>query len=150
MIRDARTTFGAPVALNTGAAGDYVIGDIVDLTTTGRDIGAGEGIGDVFLYVVVATAATSGGSATLQISLGTSDAANLSSPTKVISSAAVPVASLTAGYVLFALRLPPAIYKRYIGVIQTTGVAAFTAGAVHAFLAEDINAIRYYAQGFTG
>src|SRR6476646_8831253 len=140
MVRDQRLTFSAttsPLALNTGAAGSYLIGDVIDLSQTGRDIGSGEGIGDLFLYIIVATAATSGGSATLQISLVTSDASNLSGATTVVSTAAIPVASLVSGYVVYALRLPPAVYKRYIGIQQTTGTAAFTAGSIYAFFAED-------------
>lgn len=151
MIRDARTTFGAPVLLNTGLAGSYFIGDVIDLTTTGRDVGAGEGVGDIFVYVAVAAAATSGGAATLQVQLVTSDDANLSTPTVIASSAsAIPLASLTNGAVLLAVRLPSAVYKRYIGIQQTTGTAAFTGGSVYAYLAEDVNAIRFYPQGFAG
>jgi hypothetical protein len=62
MIRDNRTTFSyttSPTALNTGGAGSYVIGDIIDLSVTGRDLGAGEGLGDLFLYILVKTTATS-------------------------------------------------------------------------------------------
>lgn len=148
MIRDARLTFGAPVSLNTGAAGSYVLGDVIDLTTTGRDIGAGEGVGDLFLVVQVSAAATSGGAATAQFNLITSDAPAMTTPTVITGTQAFPLASLGAGAQLMAIRLPAAIYKRYIGLQQVTGTAAFTGGAVNAFFAEDVPAIRFYPQAF--
>lgn len=147
MIRDTRTTFASAVALNTGGAGSYIIGDVVDLSITGRNIGAG--VPPLFFIVIVSTTATSGGSATGQFSLVTSDSSNLSSATVIASGAAIAVASLTAGTVAFVVALPPGVYKRYIGLQQTTGTAAFTAGAVNAFLAEDVNAIVAYAQAFS-
>lgn len=149
MIRDARLTFGAPVALNTGAAGSYNLGDVIDLTTTGRDIGAGEGIGDLFLVIIVAAAATSGGAATAQFNLITSDSAAMTSPVVITGTQAFPLASLPAGAQLLAIRLPAAVYKRYLGLQQVTGTAAFTGGSVYAFFAEDVNAIRYYPQAFS-
>lgn len=147
MIRDNRTTFANPIALNTGAPADYVIGDVVDLGVTGRDIGSGSE--SLWFVVIVSTTATGAG-ASGQFHLGTSDAAALTAPTKVVSSTVIPVASLTAGSVAFLVQLPPAIYKRYIGLVQTTSGAAFTAGAVRSFLVEDVNILRLYAQGFTG
>lgn len=148
MIRDARLTFSqttSPLPLNTGAAGDYQIGDIIDLTATGRDIGAGEGVGDLFLFIEVAVAVTGG---SFQLSLATSDSATLASPTKIQPSAVF--ASPTAvGTVIMAFRLVPAVYKRYIGLVQTTSGSAITSGAVYAFFAEDVNAIRYYPQAFS-
>lgn len=147
MIRDARLTFGAPVALNTGAAGTYNLGDVIDLTTTGRDIGAGEGNGDLFLYIAMSTAAAGAG-ASVQFNLITSDAAALTSPTVVTGTAVTPVASLGAGVILLSIRLPVALYKRYLGLQQVTSGAAFSAGSVNAFFAEDANAIRFYPQAF--
>lgn len=147
MIRDTRNTFANAIALNTGGAGTYTVGDVVDVTLTGRDLGAGDK--SLFLIILVSTTATSGGSATGAFSLVTSDNADLSSGTVVATTPAIPVATLVAGYRVFAVMLPPAVYKRYIGIQQTTAVAAFTAGAITAFLAEDINAIRFYAQAFS-
>jgi len=148
MIRDARLTFGAPVALNQGAAGSYNIGDVIDLTTTGRDIGAGEGVGDLFLVIMVAAAATSGGAATAQFNLITSDSPAMTSPVVITGTQAFPLTALVNGAQLMAIRLPAAVYKRYIGLQQVTGTAAFTAGSVHAFFAEDVPAIRFYPQAF--
>lgn len=131
MILDERTEFADATALNTGAAGDYVIGDTIDLGLAGRDIGNGE---DLEFVVQVDTTATSGGSATLAVSLATDDNASLSSPTKIVTSPAVAVASLTAGTTVFRVKVPAGTYERYIGIVQTTGTAAFTAGKINAFL----------------
>jgi hypothetical protein len=148
MIGDTRNTFADRVALNTGAAGDYVLGNVVDLGSTGIDLGAGKSDGDVYFYALVTTTATSGGSATLQISLATSDASDLSSPTKILTvpAVAVPVASLVAGFEIAKFKLPDATYKRYIGAIQTTGTAAFTAGAVFIGLVQDARVGSIYPQ----
>ncbi|CAB4144345.1 hypothetical protein UFOVP456_35 [uncultured Caudovirales phage] len=140
MILDERNEFADATALNTGAAGDYVIGDVIDLGVA-RDIGNGA---DLDFVVQVDTTATSGGSATLQISLATDDNASLSSPTKVVSSQAVAVASLTAGTTIFRVKVPAGTYERYLGIVQTTGTAAFTAGKINAFLTSDTANWRAY------
>jgi len=144
MILDERTEFADATALNTGAAGDYVIGDVIDLGAAGRDIGNGE---ELELVVQVDTTATSGGSATLAISLATDDNSSLSSPTKLVTSPAVAVASLTAGTTVFRVRVPAGTYERYIGIVQTTGTAAFTAGKINAFLTPASANWKAYADG---
>lgn len=136
MILDERTEFCDATALNTGAAGSYLIGDVVDLGVA-RDLG-----GDMatYLMITVDTTATSGGSATGQFNLVTDDNASLTSPTTLVSSKAWTVATMTAGTVLMAVQLPMegTAYERYIGIQQVTGTAAFTAGKVNAFLTEDV------------
>ena len=136
MILDERTEFCDATALNTGAAGNYLIGDVVDLGVA-RDLG-----GDMAVYLVVSvdTTATSGGSATGQFNLVTDDNASLTSPTTLVSSKAWTVATMTAGTVLMAVQLPleGTAYERYIGIQQVTGTAAFTAGKVNAFITEDV------------
>jgi hypothetical protein len=136
MILDERNEFCDATALNTGAAGSYLIGDVIDLSVA-RDLGGDQA---VYLVVSVDTAATSGGSATGQFNLVTDDNASLSSPTTVVSSQAWPVASMTAGKTLMAVQLPMegTAYERYIGIQQVTGTAAFTAGKVNAFLTMDV------------
>lgn len=144
MILDERNEFADATALNTGAAGDYVIGDVIDLGAAGRDIGNGA---DLNFVVQVDTTATSGGAATLAISLATDDNASLSSPTKIVTSPAIPVASLVAGATLFRITVPAGTYERYIGIVQTTGTAAFTAGKINAFLTADVANWKAYADG---
>lgn len=136
MILDERTEFCDATALNTGAAGSYLIGDVIDLGVA-RDLG-----GDMATYLVITvdTTATSGGSATGQFNLVTDDNASLTSPATLVSSKAWAVADMTAGKTLLAVQLPleGTAYERYIGIQQVTGTAAFTAGKVNAFITEDV------------
>lgn len=142
MILDERTEFCDATALNTGAAGSYLIGDVVDLSVA-RDLG-----GDMAVYLVVTvdTTATSGGSATGTFNLVTDDNASLSSPATLVSSKAWAVADMTAGKTLMAVQLPMegTAYERYIGIQQVTGTAAFTAGKVNAFLTMDVARFKAY------
>lgn len=143
MILDERTEFCDATALNTGVAGTYLIGDQIDLSPTGagvvgRDVGNGD---PVYLVITVDTTATSGGAATLQISLASDDTAAISTTTSTIhfTSRVFALASVAAGAVLVCVPLPlegPA-YERYLGILQITGTAAFTAGKLNAFLTHD-------------
>lgn len=134
MIMDSRLEFCDAVALNTGAAGTYLLGSQIDLGTDGVN-----DVDSVYLVVNVDTAATSGGSATLQISLASDDTASISTTTSTIhyTSAAIAVASLTAGTYVSRVELPKGTYERYLGILQITGTAAFTAGKINAFLTND-------------
>lgn len=150
MILDERNEFCDATALNTGAAGSYLIGDVIDTSIAGtatqpNDLGAGDAL---WLVIQVATTATSGGSATGQFHLCSDAAAAIAvdgSATYHFSSGAIPVATLVAGYRVACVKLPSGTYERYIGIVQTTGTAAFTAGAVNAFLTNDPVQIRQYA-----
>jgi hypothetical protein len=145
MILDERTEFLDNVALNTGAPGNFLLGDVIDLTNV-RDIGQGE---PLYLVANVDVTATSGGSATLQLTLLTDDNGSLSSPVALVSSAVIPVASLVAGANICAIALPldaaGAPYERFIGIRQVTGTAAFTAGAISAYLTHDVSRVKHYA-----
>ncbi len=143
MILDKRCEFADAVALNTGAAGSYLVGDVYD-TQALRDLGAGN---TLYLVIAVQTTATSGGAATGQFNLVHDTAANLGSATVLLSSAAFTVASMIAGVTLLAIALPMegTAYKRYLGIQQVTGTAAFTAGKIDAFLVEDFAKFRHYA-----
>lgn len=52
--------------------------------------------------------------------------------------AAIPKASLVAGYLVAAVALPIGSYERYLGIIQNVGTAALTAGKINAFLTTDV------------
>ena len=151
MILDERTEFADSTALNTGAAGTYNIGDVIDTqgTTIGtanltRDLGS---VDPLWLVIRVAVAATSGGSATGQFRLVSDDSGTPSTTTATVhyTSAAIPVASLTAGATIAVVQLPSGSYERYLGIQQITGTAAFTAGAIDAFLTNDPAIWRAYA-----
>jgi len=145
MILDTYGQFCAATALNTGAAGTYLIGNVIDMEDV-RDIGQGN---PVYCVAIVSTTATSGGAATLQLKLASDAQAAISTTTSTVhfTTDAIAVAALAAGYSIAAFELPlenPA-YERYLGVLQVTGTAAFTAGAVNVFLTSDVSKWKAYA-----
>lgn len=137
-IIDAKLDFCDATSLNTGAAGGYLLGNIIDLGANGiRDIGNGT---PVYLVIQVHTTATSGGSATGQFQLyqgtgndGTEINAGLEA---LLATQAYPVAEMVAGKILWCASLPSEgdTYKRYLQIRQITGTAAFTAGKINAYL----------------
>lgn len=132
MILDELTEFCDATALNTGAAGSYLIGDVID--TGGDGINT---LDDLYLVIVVDTAVTSGGAATVQFALCSDAQAAIAvdgSQTTHFATDAIPKATLVAGYEVCAVELPNGSYERYLGIVQTTGTAALTAGKVNAFL----------------
>jgi hypothetical protein len=149
MLMDDRLEFADATALNTGAAGTYNIGDVIDTraATIDPNVTKDHEGSEMYLVVRVATAATSGGAATLQVRLVSDDTATPSTTTATVhaTSAAIALASLTAGATVMVTKLPSGSYERYIGVQQITGTAAFTAGAVDAFLVSDPAIWRAYA-----
>lgn len=145
MILDERTEFCDATALNTGAAGIYLIGDVIDLTTIGVDLGVSA---DLWFVVQVDTAVTSGGAATVSFALASDAQAAIAtdgSASVHYQSAAIPKATLIAGYEAVAVKIPGGTYERYLGVLQTTAVAALTAGKVNAFLTPVRYAVKAYA-----
>lgn len=149
MILDERLEFCDAVALNTGAAGSYLLGDVIDLQlAAGGDIGAGE---PLYLIIQVDTTATSGGSATANFTLASDAQAAIAtdgSATVHSTTGAIAVATLTAGRTYcFALPSQGNVYERYLGILQTTAVAAFTAGKINAFITLDPTGWRAYADG---
>lgn len=146
MILDSRTEFCDAVALNTGAAGTYNVGDLID-TQVARNLGQKM----IYLTILVQTTATSGGSATAQFQLVSDSTSTISTTTQSVHfvSAAIPVATLVAGYkaVEVAIPLEGVAYERYLGIQQITAVAAFTAGKIDAFLSPGIAAWKSLPDG---
>lgn len=143
MILDEKLEFCDAVSLNTGAAGTYNIGDVIDLTVA-RDLG-----GDQALYLVVTvdtgiTVASSTGTVAFQlVSDGTDTiATNGTQTVHAVSKAhATSTTAIPAGSVLFAVQLPIeglTAYERYLAVQQVTGTTALNAGKVNAFLTMDV------------
>jgi hypothetical protein len=133
-------------ALNTGGAGDYLIGNQIDIGDL-RDLGQGT---PLYLVIAMTVTATSGGSATGQFTL-VSDAAaamTIGTATEHVSSPVFPVASMTAGTRLLAVVIPLEgnTYERFLGIKQTTGTAAFTAGNIDAFLTLNPQAWKAYTE----
>lgn len=140
MLLDLEALFSDDQAITT--AGTHLCTNPYDMgaaaldsmgNTVPKDIGRSR---NVEILVQVSTTFTSGGAATLQVDIISDDDAALGSPTVLQSSAAIPVASLVAGY-QFRLALPAGISERYLGVQYTIGTAAMTAGALTAGLIAD-------------
>lgn len=74
----------------------------------------------------------------LTVTLETSAAAGLTSPTVLYTSGAIPVATLKAGYKLPMRWLPDAPLLRYLGVRYTVGGSNATTGKVTAALATEV------------
>lgn len=134
MISDVLLNLAQDTALNTGAAGDYVIGAQVDLGVAANGIGANMGLSALFLVISVEDDATSGGAATASFSLLTDDDPAMGSPTVLFTTAAIPHATLVPGYLVAVIPLPVSGFLRYIGLRQTTGTAAFTGGSIDAII----------------
>lgn len=145
MILDERNEFADATALNTGAAASYLVGDVIDLESIGLDLGTGA---DLWFVIQIDTAATSGGAATGQFHLASDAQAAIAvdgTATYHFSTGAIAVATLIAGYQVCAVKIPAGTYERYLGVLQTTAVAAFTAGKINAFLTPTLAKVKHYA-----
>ena len=106
----------------------------------------GNGLHDNWAVVRVNTALTGGTS--LAVTLETADNAALSvGQTVLATSGTVVAASLTKGTSLILIRLPSALYKRYLG-FRYTVVGTFGAGSVDAYIASDPQSNRIYKSGF--
>lgn len=154
MILDERTEFADAVALNTGAAGTYNIGDVIDtqvgsLNTT-LNFGQGQ---PLYLVISVDTDIITGGAAgTVAFRLVSDAVATPDTTTATVhytSQAFVTddaaLNELDAGETAVVVALPHGSYERYLGIQQITGTTAITAGKINAFLTLDPSAWRAYA-----
>lgn len=107
------------------------------------DIGLGE---ELWINAVVATTATSGGSATLQAVYQHST--DNSTWVDAIAGPVVPVANLTAGAVLLQCN-PPIGLNRYQRLVWRVGTAALTAGNFTAYISSDVQRNVQRPSGFT-
>ena len=158
MIMDERLEFADAVSV-AAAAGTALIGDVIDLSSIGRDIGDGE---PLWLVISVDTEIITGGSAgTLQFVLA-SDAqaaiatdgtatAHYTSRAFVTDDSAANDTAMNAGQfpVVIALPREGPVYERYLGILAITGTTTTTAGKINAFLTLDPprNVNRVYAEG---
>lgn len=153
MILEEHLELADAIPLNTGGAGTYLLGDAIDLGSFGTvptysDDGVGDVDTDLYLVIQVDTDVTSGGAATARFTLASDAQAAIAtdgSATHHTSTGDIPIARLVAGYRVCALPLPAGPRERYLGVLQTTGVAALTGGKVNAFLTRNPGQWRAYA-----
>lgn len=139
MILDALLEMSDAQAVTATAISTNVIdlGPVTDNVL--RDVGTGE---EVYWVLSVGTAFT--GLTSLQASLVTDSVVGLAtSPTTHVATAAIPLASLTAGFI-YAVKLPAGSYERYMGTSYTV-VGTGTGGTIDSFLTKDAQLYRAYA-----
>ena len=143
MILDERNEFADAAALNTGAAGTYLIGDQIDLTSVGN-VGAIDGL---YLVIQATTGIKAAGAGTVSFSLASDDSAAIATngtatvhftTQAFVTGTGTDATTLKAGTVLACVALPRGFtYERYLGLLQTTGAQAITGGAINAFLTSE-------------
>jgi hypothetical protein len=156
MILDERNEF-ADAASVAAAAGTALIGDVIDTSTVGRDLGNGQ---PLYLVITTATEIITGGVAgTIKFQL-VSDAqaaiavdgtatVHIDTGTFVTDDAGANSAQLNAGGVIACIALPlqGAVYERYLGILAVIGTTTVTAGAINAFLTLDPTGWKAYPEG---
>lgn len=132
MIFDRTTQYSNGQAVTATAASTNVIDHLAagipygSSTALTRDLGVGP---EVPLLVQVTE--TFAGVTSVQVSYQTSDTENFASPDTVVSTAAVPVADLKAGYQFAIDQIPFRARKRY-SCLNYTVAGAGTAGKITA------------------
>jgi hypothetical protein len=149
MILDAQNQFSDAQAVTATA----ISANVVDTHAPGtnpnvtKDLGTGE---DLYLVIAVTETVTAAGAATVTFALESdSDAGLTTSPTVHFTTAAIPKATLVAGYEVAKFRLPAGSYERYLGVRYTVATGPLTAGKFDAFLVKDVDAYKAYADNVT-
>ncbi len=146
MIIDTYGQFCDAVSVNTGGAATYNLGDIIDLGADAEDIGNGQ---VVYAVITIDTACLSS-SGTLAFQIVSDATTTISTSTQTIhAQTEISLqAALTQG-VQFVMPLPlhNPTYERYLAFQQVTATAAFTAGAVNAFLTLDPIGWKSYPDG---
>ena len=107
--------------------------DVLDLQGAGLgDMGPGEPLP---LMIQATETFTAAGAATLVVTLRTVDNAAMASPSIVLTTQAIPVASLIAGY-RFPINFIPHGLERYVDCNYTVATGPMTAGKLVASLVE--------------
>jgi hypothetical protein len=145
-ILDKRAEFAEDTALNTGGAASYLVGNVYNL----EDVGLDQGVGGNGPFLVIKTGSVAVDSAAdntvVQFHLASDAQAAIAvdgSATYHFSTKAFAQSELTADKILACVRLPMGAYEQYLGILQTTSVAAVTAGKFEAYLT--MNPPKWYA-----
>lgn len=127
MILDNQTLFSNAQAITATAASTNVI-DLAPIASgVVLDIGVGS---DVPLFIQVVEAFNNLTSLTVAVQVD--DNSSFSSPTTVMTTAAIPLASLLAGYKFNLDRIPRLTNERYVRIYYTVAGTAPTTGKVTA------------------
>lgn len=141
------------IADNQAVTATAISNNVVDLNVVvGPNATQDIGVNDNNLYLVVSTntAATDTGSdATMTVTLESSANADLSSSVTHYSSGALAFATYASVGRFLVIALPPADYRRYLGVRFTIGSGPLTAGRFDAYLTRGIDKNTAYARGYT-
>lgn len=129
MILDNQTLFSDQQAITVTAASTNVIDLSPIAGGLARDIGPGKPIP---VLVQVTEDFDAAGAATLTVSLQVDDNSSFSSPKTVISTAAIALADLKAGYQVNLDYVPRGTNERYMRLNYAVGTGPMTAGKVHA------------------
>lgn len=158
MIMDDRLEFADAVSV-AAAAGTVLIGDVIDLGSVHRDIGAGQPV-----YLVITTDTeiiTAGAAGTVKFQL-VSDAqaaiavdgsatVHIDTGTFVSDDSAANANEFNAGGIIFMGPLPNEgkVYEEFLGILCITATTTTTAGKINAFLTLDPGAFgkKSYAEG---
>lgn len=136
MIFDAQTRFSNAQAITASAVSTNVIDTLAAGTPFGhsgavtRDFGVNSEMVEAELQIQVVQDFATLTSLTVSVQTATDSA--FTSPTTVLSTQAVPAASLKAGYVFNIDELPFRTRERYIRLNYTVGGSNATAGAITA------------------
>jgi hypothetical protein len=148
MITDALLQLSSAQTVTTSA----VSTNTIDLSQN-RDIGQGV---DLYAVFTVDEAATASGAATVNFQVITSASANLSSPTVLGQTDAIPKTDLTLGRKPISVMIPSSVLlaqpigQRYLGVQYTVATGPLTAGKFSCAIADaDIGVGKNYPSGFT-
>lgn len=133
-VAQAVTSTGDTASTNVYDAGSA---NVSEMGLTGENL---------WINAVVDTAATSGGSATLQAVL--QDSADNSTFADKAIGPVVAVANLTAGAVLLQMQ-PPVGLRRYTRIVWRVGTAALTAGKFTAYISNTVQNNVARPSGFT-
>ena len=156
MYVDSQLEFSDSQAVTSTAISSNVV-DLLASTGGGTALAGGNTLLDVGagqnMYLVVSTAVActdTSSDATLAITLETDTAVGLGSSTVVASTGTLAFATYaSAGTQVWVLKLPPFLYKRYIGLRYTIASGPLTAGAFDAYLTTDLQLNRILKSGFT-
>jgi hypothetical protein len=143
MITDLNSIFsGSPLGgswIGQPVTGPTISTNIMDLRAVGGSPAVADDGSGFECFLVVSTVQLFSNVTGLAITLESDNSANLVTAPVVHSRVDVPLASLAANSVIATIRVPPAAYKRYLGVRFTPIGGTPATGSVTAYLTLAVN-----------